>query len=203
MEAPESLSIAAALNTWFQDVRQATEKGVFEIAPEGPHRDAIVLDSLRRSARSIVDAPLDRTGGLYSPVCYFLVAACRRLRTGLAEGHWRAAIENLRTVRRQQAEAKDAASSVGLKLDTPAGFFKQELDQAIQNAGLAGRPSYLEKADREIALGLAVNWALRFLPAYAAECRPEPAPNRRDLSWIGGLVSPHDRSAVSEFASTS
>jgi len=193
MESSESLHVAADLNAWFQDVRRAMEKGVVGIAPEGPHRDAIVLDALQRNARLILDAPLDEEGFLYSPVCFFLVAACRRLRLQLGEGHWRAAIESLRGLRTQLEEARAVSSSVGLDLGTPAKFFKQELEQAIQNAGLGGRPSYLEREDREIALGLAVNWALRFLPAYASECHRLPTTDRRDLSWIGALVDPGSR----------
>lgn len=188
--APAHLQVAAELDAWFRAVRETTEKGLFGIVPDGPHRDAIVLDALQRNARSILGAPLDNGGLLYSPVCFFLVAACRRLGIRLAEGHWRAAAENVSGLRTQLAEVRTASTSLGLEIGTPAALLKQELEQAIQNAGLGDRPSYLEREDREIALGLAVNWALRFLPAYAAECRLPPT-GKKDLSWIGELVDPH------------
>ena len=188
--AKANLQVAAELDAWFRAVGETAEKGLFGMVPEGPHRHAIVLDALQRNARLILGAPLDKDGGLYSPVCFFLVAACRRLGIRLAEGHWRAAAENVSGLRTQLAEVRTASTSLGLEIGTPAALLKQELDQAIQNAGLGDRPSYLEREDREIALGLAVNWALRFLPAYAAECRL-PTTGRRDLSWIGELVDPN------------
>jgi hypothetical protein len=56
---------------------------------------------------------------------------------------------------------------------------------------VAGGASYLNKEDREVALGLAVNWGMRLLLAYALEgTRSMDGSNRRDLAWIANLVKP-------------
>jgi len=76
---PQFDDIAAELTEWFDSVFDLTQESLFGIAPEGPHRDAVVVDSLIRNARIIYRAELDREGKLYSPLCFFLTAACRRL----------------------------------------------------------------------------------------------------------------------------
>jgi hypothetical protein len=78
---------------------------------------------------------------------------------------------------------------VGLEIGSPAVLFKQELGEAINQAALAGGVSYLNKEDRQIALGLAINWGMRLLLAYALECcRSITSSNRKDLAWIANLV---------------
>src|ERR1022692_292505 len=71
----------------------------------------------------------------------------------------------------------------------PSRALKQELREAINQAALAGGVSYLSKEDRQIALGLAINWGMRLLLAYALECcRSITSSNRKDLAWIANLV---------------
>src|SRR6266566_8159265 len=88
-------AVAEHLNEWFRSVLHFTDSSLFSIAPEGPHRDAVILDVLKRNARIIAAGKLDRNGELYSPLCLFLAAACRRLAITLGPGHWRAAVDNL------------------------------------------------------------------------------------------------------------
>src|SRR6266567_1837892 len=88
-------AVAHELNEWFHSVQRFTDASLFSMAPEGPHRDAVVLDALRRNARIISQSELDREGKLYSPLCFFLAAACRKLGTSLGVGHWRAALDNV------------------------------------------------------------------------------------------------------------
>ena len=86
---------AQQLHDWFLGVLHLTDKTLFGIAPEGPHRDAVVLDVLTRNARILAESETDNEGRLYSPLCFFLAAACRRLRTSLGVGHWQAAVDNV------------------------------------------------------------------------------------------------------------
>jgi hypothetical protein len=98
--------VASELNEWFQSVQRLTDASLFSIAPEGPHRDAVVLDALRRNARIVYGARLNADGKLYSPLCFFLAAACRHLRAILGIGHWRAALYNVRDLQRRLADSR-------------------------------------------------------------------------------------------------
>ena len=158
-------------------VRERVQSGPAKFPwDEGPHLDAVVLDSMVRNSRGIHDADLDLGGTLYSPLCFFLVAASRYLKVHLSPGHWQAALENLRS-----AEQTPGLELFGLSSSSPASRFKAELDAAIEQAGFLDRTSLLNKEDRNVAVGLAVNWAMRLLLAYAAEFpNPNPSSGRRD-----------------------
>jgi hypothetical protein len=187
----DSKAVANELSEWFQSVRRLAEAGLFSIAPEGPHRGAVVLDAVRRNARIVYDAKLDPDGNLYSPLCFFLAAACWRLRTSLGVGHWRAALDNVRELQQRLASSRSNAVDVGLDMGTPAAILKAEFDETIRQAGLTDGTTFLSKEDREVALGLAVNWGLRLLLAYAAEIPGRTRPSeRKDLTWLAELVGP-------------
>jgi hypothetical protein len=181
---PQLDHLAAELAEWFDSVFDLTQKSLFGIAPEGPHRDAVVVDSMIRNARIIYRAELEREGKLYSPLCFFLSAACRNVRAHLRTGHWRAALENL--VQSQQPPGLEA---FGLPLGTPAYRFKAELDAAIEQAGLIDRTSLLNREDRKVAIGLGINWAIRLLLACAADYpNPVESPGHKDFAWLATRV---------------
>lgn len=176
---------AQELNDWFQSVQRLAEASRFAVAPEGPHRDAVVLDILRRNARTIYEATLDSEGRLYSPLCFYLAAACRFLRATLGAGHWRAALENLGDLQQRLAGSQRESGAIGLDLGTPATLFKAEFDEAVRQAGLIDGTSFLSKEDRQVAVGLTINWGLRLLLAYALETRrPPQVSERKDLAWL-------------------
>ena len=185
-----NLNVAAQqLHDWFRDILRLTDESMFRIAPEGPHRDAVVLDVLKRNARILSQREVDNEGKLYSPLCFFLAAACRKLGTSLGVGHWRAALDNVVHLQRQVANARAESAMVGLDIGGPAVLFKQELDEAINQAALAGGLSYLNKEDREVALGLSINWGMRLLLAYSSECVRSPdGSSEKGLAWVGNLV---------------
>jgi hypothetical protein len=177
---PQFDHLAAELTEWFDSVFDLTQRSLFGIAPEGPHRDAVVVDSMIRNARIIYRAELDTEGKLYSPLCFFLTAACRRLGAHLGTGHWRAALESLR-----QSQQLPGLEMFGLPLGSPACRFKAELDAAIEQAGFIDRTSLLNKEDRKVAIGLGINWAMRLLLACAADYpNPIESPGRRDFAWL-------------------
>ena len=188
MEA-ESKRAAEQINDWFGRILHLTSGGFFGMAGGGPHRNAVVLDVLRRNARILLGSEIDEEGRLYSPLCFFLAAACQTVGVVLATGHWLAAINNLIQLRQEVATAYRESASVGLDIGTPAVLFKQELDEAIRQSGLVSGASFLGKESREVALGLAVNWAMRFLLAYAAESAVQSnGSDRQDLVWVASLV---------------
>jgi hypothetical protein len=165
------------------------DKDVFGMAPAGPHREAIAFNTLHRNARILSESEVDTAGGLYSPLCYFLVAACRKLGMMLGPGHWRAAVENVAHLQQQVAGTRAEAEMVGLEIGSAAGIFKQQLDEAIRQAGLATGVTYLSKENREVALALAINWGIRFLLAYAVEVpHSTHGAERKDLSWLADQV---------------
>src|ERR1039458_333220 len=82
-------AVAEQLSDWFRSILHFTGESLFSIVPEGPHLDAVVLDVLKRNARILSEAELDSKGKLYSPLCFFMAAACRKLGTSLGVGHWR------------------------------------------------------------------------------------------------------------------
>jgi hypothetical protein len=187
----DSKAVPHELNDWFQSVLRLTEASLFSIAPEGPHRDAVVLDTLRRNARIVYETKLEPDGKLYSPLCFFLAAACRQLRTSLGVGHWRAAVDNVRDLQQRLESSRSDSVDVGLDIGTPARLFKAEFDEAIRQAGLIDGTSFLSKGDRQVALGLAINWGMRLLLAYAVETpRPTKPSKRKDLTWLAERVSP-------------
>jgi len=182
----ESLNTAAAdLTEWFQSVERLTDLSLFAAAPEGSLRDAVVLDVLRRNARIVSQATLDNSGALYSPICFFLAAACRRLGASLAVGHWRAALANVRVLKSSLAKARDESAAIGLNFGTPATILKAEFDEAVRQAGLIEGATFLGKEDRQVAVGLAINWGMRLLLAYSLEIEPRPGNSEtKDLAWL-------------------
>ena len=198
MTATDPQSVAGQLHDWFESILRLTEESLFGVAPEGPHRDAVVLDTLKRNAPILSQAELDNEGKLYGHLCFFLAAACRRLRTSLAAGHWRAAMNNVIDLQNRLVSSRNESYAVGLDIGTPAVVFKREFDEVIHQSGLAGSASYLGKEDREVALALAVNWGMRLLIAYALECSRSKDSNRKDLAWVGSVVKPLLSASVPE-----
>lgn len=181
---PQFDHLATELTEWFDSVSALTQESLFGIAPEGPHRDAVVVDSMIRNARIIYRAELDSEGKLYSPLCFFLTAACRYLRVRLGTGHWRAALQNL-----CQSQQLPGLEMFGLPLGTPAFRFKAELDATIEQAGFIDRASLLCKEDRKVAIGLGINWGIRLLLACAADYpNPVESPGHKDFAWIAARV---------------
>jgi hypothetical protein len=184
-------AVAEQLHDWFGNVSRLIEASWSSIAPEGPHRDAVVLDALTRNARVLSQSELDREGKLYTPLCYFLAASCRKLQASLGAGHWLAALENLVRLQAGHMSSGPEFATIGLEIDRPVVIFKQELDEAIMHAAVAGGVSYLNKENRQVALALAINWGMRLLLAYALECsRSTNGSDRKDLAWVASLVRP-------------
>jgi hypothetical protein len=189
--APAVNDAGRQLHDWFDQLVRLFDRSIFGAAEEGPHRDAIILNVLSRNARLVRESEVDRRGLLYTSACSMLAAACRRLRLELGPGHWATAVANVISLRNQARSASHELTMFGLDLGSPARMLKQQLDEALLHAGVAGVPTFVDSEGRRIALGLAINWGIRFLCAYALECENlEPLPGRRDLAWIAQLLRP-------------
>jgi hypothetical protein len=188
----DRLQVAAEeLASWFADIVNLWSSACFDWSTSPEHRDAAILETLSRNAKIILDAPVDSEGELYKPLTLVLAAACRRHGVLPTARHWVAALRSVRDVRDRLASAD--AERFALGLGTPASVFKDLFGEALVNAGVTDRPTILVEENRRTSLGLAVNWGLRFLVAYATEIRPGPSRGRsrdvRDLSWVHSLVA--------------
>ncbi len=99
-------------------------------------------------------------------------------------------MNNVIDLQNRLVSARDESYAVGLDIGSPAVVFKREFDESIRQSGLAGGVSYLDKEDRAIALGLAINWGMRLLIAYALECAHTNGSDRKDLAWVASVVRP-------------
>ena len=148
--------------------------------------DLEALHVLRRQAARLRSSRLAQDGASYTTLCLFLAAASRTLNLRLEPRHWVAALRNVSEQRGLTLE-----NELGVSLGSPAERFKMLLDDAIDAAGLGAQVTGLDAKNQQVALGLAVNWGMRTLLAYAAEpgVRHARGPRtRHDLAWIGALV---------------
>ena len=175
---------AAELDVWFTSVGDLSAKA-FRWQRDR-HGDAAALHVLRRQAARLRSSRLAEDGASYTSLCLFLAAACRALNFRLEARHWVAAARNVGEQRRL-----GPANTLGMSLGSPAERFKMLLDDAIDAAGLGAQVTVLDEKNRQLALGLAVNWGARTLLAYATEARLRPTRGsraRQDLGWIRSLV---------------
>jgi hypothetical protein len=175
---------ASELQVWFQNLLVLCDRTVFAVATHEPHKQAAVLGVLTRNAKMIVHGELDQAGALYTPLCFTLAAACRRVGVDPGEREWLSAIKN---VFRLEGQLREVVGAVVWPVGTPASIFKEQFDEALINAGVTDRPTILDAHNRQLALGLAVNWGLRFLVAYALEMKlpaSDTTAKAQDLGWV-------------------
>jgi hypothetical protein len=180
--------IAFELQSWCNSVLDLMDKGLFCIARDVSHYDAMLLGVLTKNARLLCESTIDKEGTLYTPVCLTLAALARKLKLTIKAEYWKAAIENVLQLRHQLILQQPDA--IGIYLGTPASIFMGQLGEALSNAGLLPRSTILNEENRKLALGLSLNWLLRFLLAYALEAdkvKPQ-GKNVKDIAWIKGLL---------------
>jgi len=181
--------IAAELRNWFAAIVRLWSSVCFDWSSSPQHRDAAILEILTRNAKLLLHASLDRRGDLYRPLTLSLAAICRRLDVVPTQRHWLAALRNVEEMRRRidSAESERLALTVG----TPASILKELFCEALINAGVTDRPTLLVEENRRVSLGLALNWGLRLLIAYALEMSPTRSrvSQVHDLRWLRSLLA--------------
>ena len=181
----EALDTAAdEISAWFDRVADLSGHA-FSWRPDH-HGEASALHVLRRQAARMRSSRLAEDGGSYTTLCLFLAAASRVLGLELAPRHWLAALRNVAEQRELRAD-----EDLGVVLGTPAERLKLLVDDAIDAAGLGSQLTVLDEKNRKLALGLAVNWGVRTLLAYAAEAKLPRASadrGRQDLAWLRARV---------------
>lgn len=190
MKKTKDLSVVAEnLHDWFGDFMRLCDASLFSMSSDPAHQEAAVLHTLIRNAKEVTDTPLGPRGDLYPPVAFSLAAACRRLGISPGKGNWKSAVENVLDFRRKLGDLED--SDIAFPIGTTASNFKNLFEEALINAGVTDRPTILDDDNQRSALGLAVNWGMRFLIAYALETKSKKKPRTdrpRDLAWIRDLV---------------
>lgn len=193
------MTAAEKLVSWFDELTRFSEVTLFAVARDERHRRAAILDVLTSNARKLNAGNVDSGGALYQPAA-FVLAATSKL-TGLVPNvsHWRSALENVHKLREDLAAVQ--RSQLGLSAGSAATILKNHFTEALVQAGVAGLPSTLDEDDCSIALGLSINWGIRFIVAYALETAlPERKPRRggqkagtqrsaEGLAWLQGVVS--------------
>lgn len=179
------------MTEWFRDLLRLCDQVFFGISTNKRHRQAAILNVLAHNAKILVASEMDKHGELFMPLCLTLAAACRRLDVEPHAGQWRSAVENVLQLELRLRAAAPSLPSLGFSPITSAAIFKQHLDEALVNAGVTDRPTILDQHNRRLSMGLAANWGMRFLLAYALETSGDPAgrpADARDLSWIRALL---------------
>ena len=182
--------VAAELARWFADIVRLWSSACFEWSSSPDHREAAILETLTSNAKHIVNAPLDTRGDLYRPLTLVMSALCCKLGLVPTERHWVAALRGVREMHDRLASAEP--ERFALVLGTPASILKELFCEALVNAGVTDRPTLLTEKNRSASLGLAVNWGLRLIIAYALLLPPARLPRSqvRDLRWVRSLVGP-------------
>lgn len=178
---------AQALGEWFGDLLKVCDESFF--TSESPeHRAAAVLGTLMRSAKLLVEAAEERDAKLYQPLCLALAAACRKLGIAPSEENWQAALLNVRKL--STTLPRSQANHLGIELGSVASLFKAQMDEAFINAGVTSHNTLLDEENRRLSLGLAINWGMRFLMAYALDYQGETSAESpsRGLAWLSSLV---------------
>lgn len=169
--------MGARLAAWFEGPLHACD-AVSAIGSDEAHRRAVLRQMLARNARILVATDIAEADAVARPLIWTLAAACRLLPLTVTDVHWASAVKNVGRLQEQLA-----ALGVNPWVGSAEQVLKELVDGALIDAGVTASPTILDKRNRDIALGLAVNWALRLSVALARGTRSSTEP-LRDLGTI-------------------
>lgn len=159
--------IGQRLSSWFRSsLPSFIEAFGLSQEPTAAQRSARCLQVLRYAASRVVGAPSDAHS--FARTCMVLAAASQYLGVEPDIGNWEAAYANVTSLQ----ASSSVYTSVGAHYFGAVATFKDQFDQALMNAGVAGVPTTLDEQNRRTALLLAMNWGMRFLIALALEMPP-------------------------------
>jgi hypothetical protein len=155
---------APRLDAWFRSLRGALDLTLFSVGSDEPHRRASVLTVLTRHV-GLLEAAADQPVVALREVAFVLAAATHRLGVVPSEREWHAAVNNFVVLDAQLSEAARYSAWVP---SSAVEVFRDQFAETLRHAGVAQRPTSLDAANRRTALGLSVNWGMRYLVAVAA-----------------------------------
>jgi len=159
---------ATKLADWFRGIRDSFDRTIQATGSDEPHRKAAALSSVNQHARLFRDA--SDPGRRIREATYVLAGATRTLDLEpLSAEQWHAAINNVQSL---SAELRALPTTSWLREDADTIFHDQFIE-SLQQAGVTGTPTILNKQNRKRALGLAVNWGMRYSVAAAMLRAPE------------------------------
>lgn len=157
---------AAAVEDWFSHYLALYEGVLARVASDDRHRRAATQEALKTNASLLFEDPenLGEDEQGFCVVCKVVCACCLVLGVTPTASHWQAAIQNTQGLAEELADA-EARSFAG----SPSRVLSDPFIGALRDAGFADKPSSLNQKNKELALGLAINWGLRLLLASALE----------------------------------
>lgn len=160
---------ATRLTKWFGGLRDRLDRTVFAVGSGEAHRKAAALTSVSRHVASF-EAASGRPDTEIREAASVLAGATRALGfTAPDRAQWLAAVRNVASL---DAQLHALAPSPWVGQDA-AAIFREHFVEALRQAGVARVPTILDATNRRVALGLAVNWGMRYLVAAAASSGPD------------------------------
>jgi len=144
-------------------LRAKLDSTVFAVGTSEPHQRAAALNVVTRHAAQLEAAasagqPVDEV----REVAWILAGATRVLDAKLRRDQWLSAAQNVLRLDRQV----DGLGSPWV--GDVVSIFRDQFFEALRQAGVTRHPTILGPSDRKAALGLSINWGLRYLIAAAA-----------------------------------
>lgn len=165
MRALDAERTAIALAAWFERLRAVLDRTVFAAGSDEPHRRAGALGLLTRHAERLLAAGAGEPAASLREAVWVIAAATRVLGVVPGRAEWLAASRNVLTL---DADLEALPARGPWLTDDVASIFRAHLEEALKHAGVTRTPTILDAENRRTALGLSVNWGLRFLVAQAA-----------------------------------
>jgi hypothetical protein len=177
---------AKALDRWFDAMSRHWDQTVFAIGMSEPVRHAAARALLARHATTIVSSAPDARGTLVRPTVIALIAACRVIGVRLDAPRWAAAIANAVELDARLEETFALHPNAVPWIEGAVEVFKVQLDDGLVHGGVTDRPTILAQRNRTLAIGLAVNFGMRFLVAYLRRLDPATSldPLARELQDV-------------------
>lgn len=154
---------AASLDRWFTGLRATLDKTVFAVGLSEPHQRAAALNVVTRHVAQLETAiEQSQAAAEVREIAWILAGATRYLGAAVRQPQWLSAAEN---VARLDAQLDGLGSAW---VADAVSIFRDHFFDALRQAGVTRHPTLLGPVDRKTALGLSVNWGLRYLIAAAA-----------------------------------
>ncbi|NOY94245.1 MAG: hypothetical protein GXP55_23965 [Deltaproteobacteria bacterium] len=154
---------AQALDSWFTSLRQTLDGTVFSVAADERRRRAAALGVVTRHVFELEEAA-GQPAIQVRETAWVLAGATRWLAMMPGLSQWRAAVRNVVSLdARLDAMPKDSPW-----VEDVAAIFRSHMLETLRQAGVARVPTILNAQNRRVALGLSVNWGMRYLVAGAA-----------------------------------